>query len=128
MRYKIWEKDDFFKFMGNDTIIDMDPIVVQLRQEPVAVVPNFNYEKPPLGWASDIRIEDGDLTCVIEWTEESGLAKNQDLVDEGGAWRLGGYYTEVVREEVSEGREIVTSCVLKAISLVLQSAMPKVKL
>lgn len=127
MKIKIWQEDDYFNFLGGPRI-DMDPIVVECKEEPLPLTWNFDWEREPIGLVSNIRIEDGELVGDLEWIEG-----NTDFNDE--KWetfkefcRFGGYYSHVVRKVLSDGQEHVASGVLAGVSIVMKSKMPGVKL
>lgn len=119
-RIKIWEKDDFFLIGGERK--DMDPEVVSIYSDPLPLVWQYNFEK---AYASvrDIRIEDGEITGeIFDWNAEVALGHIETLL-EAGDIRFGGYYNEV-KERKDGGHTQVTSCSLKAVSIVLAASMP----
>lgn len=117
MRHAIWEAEDFFLIGGKR--IDMDPVVVECKEEPLAVVWQYRFDGPTdiLGKISDICIENGAMTGEVEWLTDH---MNDKLLEDFGC-RIGGYYTNVVK--ASTGGHVL-SCTLKATSVMFLHATP----
>lgn len=124
MRHKIWQKDDFFQFTSNEELrIDMDATAVQLPEERLPLVWSFNWGdvKSHCGWVSDIKLEDGEITCEVELTTPA--MTEDDFFTLG--LRLGGYYTEVQKKILRPGlQEEVTKCRLKGVSIMFLNQTP----
>lgn len=117
MRHTIWKRDDFFLIGGER--IDMDPAVVELPEE-TPLVWNFDFSKGiPMGKVTDIKLEDGEITGEVEFFDPA--YDDVYKLDEFNC-RLGGYYLSV--EKTEDGKNI-TKCRLQAVSVVLNSGMPR---
>lgn len=112
MRYKIWEKDDFFLVGGERT--DMDPSVVELPDETILEY-GFNYNTKPLGRVSDIRLEDGEITGEVEFWEPTLSDETFAKLD----CRLAGYYNNVYQKNGN-----VTGCSLRSVSMIPWTSSP----
>lgn len=117
MRYPIWKKDDFFYPQGLETgRIDMDAEAVTLPTERLPITWMFNLDRPKFyGHASDFKLEDHEITCEVEWITPEVDDNTMEILDV----RLGGYYTEVERRA-----NVVTSCVLKGVSVMMLLQTP----
>jgi hypothetical protein len=117
MRHEIWKKDDFFEVAGQR--IDMDPANVTLPDES-PLVWQFNQERPPEGRVTDIRLEDGVILGEVTLFDTVQAKHVEDFLEEG-LCRLGGYYTDVVKNE--DGTQVLNAH-LKGVSIVLTVNMP----
>ena len=125
MKIKIWETDDFFKFIDGPRI-DMDPKVVDLPDEAIAMVWGYDFAADVHAIVRDLRIEDGEIVGEATFTKPETEEQVATLV-EHGVLRFGGYYKDVVRVQEESG-ERVTACMLKAVSILLAAQMPEAKI
>lgn len=117
MRYPIWKSDDFFELAPEPyTRWDMDASVVQLPDEPLPLVREYQFDQVHLGSVSDIRIEDGDITGEVNWF---GGHDDIAVLLEQGDMRLGGFYAEVVKQD-----GVVSACRLNAVSTMANQDVP----
>lgn len=119
MRFPIWEKDDFFQFGGER--IDMDPAVVDVKEQELPLFYGYVFHVDPIGKVTDIRLEGGEITGEVEFYDNG---KDFALLmlptgDYPAMCRLGGYYMEV-----SRGATRVSACTLKAVSVMLMQNTP----
>jgi hypothetical protein len=108
MRYPIWEKDDYFQV--GDERFDMDPSIVTWEDDVLPLSWNFSHQENPRGSVRDIRLEEGEITGEVAFTDPTitdEMIKEWDL-------RFGGYYTGI---EKADG--VVTKARLRAVSLVM---------
>lgn len=127
MIHKIWEKDDFFMIGGKRK--DMDPAVVEIKDEAIPLVWNYDWSRPPIGWCTNVRLEDGEIVCAIAWVppgpDYNGPALRDESVEELYC-RIGGYYTEI-EEKREGGKTIVTKATLQGAGMVMNQYMPGFK-
>jgi len=107
MRYPIWEKDDFFQ-VGEDRY-DMDPSIVTWEEKALSLSWEFNHQQLPKGRVEDIRLEEGEITGEVIFTDPQ---ITDEMIKDLGL-RFGGYYTPVEKEN-----GVVTKARLRAVSLV----------
>lgn len=116
MRHAIWEADDFFLLAGKR--IDMDPVVVELKAEPLPIVWGSNFTPENiLGNISGIRIENGKMTGEVEWTTE----KMDDEKLKEFKCRLGGFYNNVIKNPKGDQ---VLGCTLRCVSVMFLAQTP----
>jgi hypothetical protein len=108
MRYPIWEKDDFFQV--GEVRYDMDPAIVTWDEDKLPLTWLFNHQDLPRGHVKDIRLEDGEITGEIVFTDPQ---ITDELIREANL-RFGGYYTPVEKEN-----GVVTKARLRAVSIVM---------
>lgn len=125
MRHPIWKKDDFFEYT-NGPRIDMDPAVCDISAEEVPLVWNFDMQRLNMqGRVMDLRLEDGEITGVMEYYDEKLKDEVVQSMIKDGFLRFGGYYVEVQKEVIEENElEIITSCVLAAVAIIAVASMP----
>lgn len=98
MRHVIWEKDDFFDNIGMGRY-DMDPTVLVLPP-PDGKLPlmwQFDSQRDPIGWVSDLKLEEGEITGEVEWL----MSTMSDASLENMSCRLGVYIKGVVKNSAS---------------------------
>lgn len=119
-RYKIFDKVKHRIFYIGGQQAKMDPNVVALPDKTPLTV-NFNWALPePLGWITDIKVEDGDITGVVVLHKDSGV---EEMLD-NEAVELGGYYINI--EKTEEGDfVIVTKATLRGVSIVFNEGYPR---
>jgi len=119
MRRVFWEKDDFFPF--GDGRIEMDPAVVSFMPEgKYPLTWNYGTETDALlGHATDIRLEDGEMSAELVWNETKNAQSAKDLLEHGDV-RLGGYYSHI--KKVKDGDvDRCTEGTLRAISVIIKN-------
>lgn len=108
MRRVIWKSTDFFQLSHR---VVMDPIVVEAYQEPLPVYASYSpSEANAIGWVSDLRIENGDLTGEVDWDADGMLA--DEIFDAINVRLSGAYYLEI-----DEADECVERAVLAYVNL-----------
>lgn len=125
-RHKIWYKDDFF---GNGVWrIDMDPNVVEIKEEPLYVVWNYNHYDGPLGTIDDIQILDGEITGELHLDSlkirDAKYMQSVEVLLDNEDVRLGGYYLDVIKDEAGKN---ILSCTLREVSVIMTGANPSYK-
>lgn len=128
MRLPIWQKDDFFQFIGGDRI-DMDPSVVIISDQDLPLVYgyNFNSVDAVIGHVADVRLEGEEIIGDVNFFDEKNGFETLLGTDESQQeplCRLGGYYLKVEKRRVAPDREIVISCELKAVSIMMMQNTP----
>jgi hypothetical protein len=119
---KIWEKDDFFGFIGGPRY-DMDVTAIECPGEKVPLTWQFEFDRAPAGIVSNIRVEDGEVVGDLKMYNNNRFdALFLDGLKED--FRFGGYYSGVI---FNDEKTIVTKCVLRAVSIVFKSNMPGAK-
>jgi len=119
MDNRVWQKDDFFQPRGRKRI-DMDPTVVELPEERVPLMWNFD-QNSVYGYADNFKLEEGEITCDLNFFNEQE-AEHFEALDSNGDTRIGGYYSGLIYTDETESH--IESCKLKGVSVVLTANMP----
>lgn len=119
MRYKIWDKDDYFEFVsdGGRQRIDMAPAVVRWGEKPLPLVWQYHQGSPPLGEVTDIRLDYDKITGEVRWFK-NGLT---DETFDHDILRIGGYYLYV--EKNFDGDRVL-GAELKGVSVIPKANTP----
>lgn len=118
MKGTIWEKGDYFP-TSDEGRIDMDPAVVTLPRFEIPLTWAFSFDAPSLGKVTNLGMEDGEIVGDITFWK-SAVREHYEVLLEDKLVRLGGYYTNVVRND--EGK-VVESCELRSVGIVVSRDM-----
>lgn len=124
MRYDIWKKDDFFPGPDGQRI-EMDADVVEIKYDPVPLAWGYNLDEMAIGRVSDIRVEDGNLTGEVWWSEKQTYLDDEFMKTIDRDFRFGGFFSDIVKVTAADGSySRVIKATLRSVSIVLYAANP----
>lgn len=116
MRHPIWKKDDVF-YVVNKTIT-MDPSGVVLP-EVSPLTWNYDWNRPPIGKVTEIRLEDDEITGEVEVYNEVDRQYIEPDAMEEFSIRLFGFYNHVIYND--EGTAVIGAD-LRGVSLAMMAS------